>query len=131
MMMMMMMMKIIIERKEMYLIGAAILLINYSCVAITGIATLNTEQDTQYTHKRNTEARSRNSCCRGKATSINIMCVSVALVIRHAMRMRHCDTCIHLGVLYFSTLSHKRHDFRNVKFVEHKMCVLICSTILN
>jgi hypothetical protein len=29
---------------------------------------------------------------------------------------------------YFSTLSHKRHDFREKKIVEHKMCVLIFST---
>jgi hypothetical protein len=52
-------------------------------------------------------------------------CVSVALVIRHAKRMRHtvlshvaCHT-----LLYFSTLSHKRHDFRII-IIEHKTCVL-------
>ena len=32
------------------------------------------------------------------------------------------------GTLYLSTLSHKRHDFRE-KVTEHKMCVLIFSTI--
>ena len=33
---------------------------------------------------------------------------------------------------YFSTLSHKRHDFRGrEKVVEHKMCVPIFSTILS
>jgi hypothetical protein len=33
---------------------------------------------------------------------------------------------------YFSTLSHKRYDFRKKKkkVIEHKMCVLIFSTIL-
>jgi len=30
-------------------------------------------------------------------------------------------------VLYFSTLSHKLHDFR-IKVTEHKMCVAIFST---
>ena len=30
-------------------------------------------------------------------------------------------------LLYFSTLSHKRHDFRK-NVTEHKMCVLIFST---
>jgi len=30
---------------------------------------------------------------------------------------------------YFYTLSHKRHPFREKKVTEHKMCVLIFSTI--
>ena len=50
--------------------------------------------------------------------------VLVALVIRHAMRMRHIVNC---GLQYFSTLSHKRQDLRR-KVTEHKMCVLIVST---
>jgi hypothetical protein len=38
---------------------------------------------------RNTEASSRNHCCRGKATNITYSeCVSVALVIQKAKRMR-------------------------------------------
>jgi len=57
-------------------------------------------------------------------------CVSVALVIRHAMRMIRIMlssvSCLDLS--YFFTLSHKGHDFQNV--IEHKMCVLISSTIL-
>jgi hypothetical protein len=35
-----------------------------------------------------------------------------------------------LAVAYFSTLSHKRHDDHK-KVIEHKMCVLIFSTILS
>ena len=43
----------------------------------------------QYTYKRNTEARSRNHSCRGRAICIAYSdCVSVALVIQRAMRMR-------------------------------------------
>jgi hypothetical protein len=39
--------------------------------------------------QRNIKARSRNHCCRGKAISITYSeCVSVALVIQHARRMR-------------------------------------------
>jgi len=34
------------------------------------------------------------------------------------------------AVQYFSTLSHKRHDFRKT-VTEHKMCILIFSTILS
>ena len=35
------------------------------------------------------------------------------------------------AVQYFSTLSHKRHDFRKKKVIEHKLCVLIfCTTFL-
>ena len=43
---------------------------------------------------RNLEARSRNHCCCGKTISItHSECVSVALCIRHAMRMCHIVIC--------------------------------------
>jgi len=48
------------------------------------------KEDSQCTYKRNIEARSRNHCCRGKATNFTYFeCLPQALVIQHAMRMRH------------------------------------------
>jgi hypothetical protein len=64
---------------------------------------------------RNSEALSRNHCCRGKAISITrCQCVSVVLVIQHAKGMRHIILSIVacLAFSHSSTLSHKQHDFR-------------------
>jgi len=83
-----------------------------------------------YIHKTDTvrnEARSRNFCCHGKPIRITYSeCVSVALVMQHAMRMRRtllppvgCP-----AVSYLSTLSHKQHDFSR-KVAEHKTVVCL------
>jgi hypothetical protein len=71
-----------------------------------------------------TQTLSPNHCCSGKARSITYSeCVSVALVIQHAKRMRHIilSSVARIALPYFSTLSHKRYDFRkkllNIKCV--------------
>ena len=49
------------------------------------------------------------------------MCVFVALGIRYGKRMRRNVVCGLLrSTIFFFTLSHKRHDFIEVKFTEHK-----------
>jgi hypothetical protein len=43
-------------------------------------------------------------------------CVSVALDIQHATRVRHIVICdVSLASLYVYILSHKRHEFREEK----------------
>jgi hypothetical protein len=56
---------------------------------------------------------------------LRIMSVFVALGIYHAMRMRHIVICgLPACTTFFSTLFHKRHDFRK-KIIGHKICILI------
>jgi len=54
-------------------------------------------------------------------------CVFAALGIQHAMRMRHVSSVAGPRLQYFSTLSHKWHDFRKIKLLNIK-CVQIFST---
>jgi hypothetical protein len=54
----------------------------------------------------------------GKSISITCSeCVFVPLVIQHAKRLRSSilSSVACLGLQYFPTLSHKRHDFRGKK----------------
>ena len=77
--------------------------------------------------KRNTEARSYNHCCYGKAICItNCECVFVDLRIQHAKSMRRIILASVTAQLYnvFPRYFKKRHDFRKKKVIEYKTCVL-------
>jgi hypothetical protein len=79
-------------------------------------------------HITYTESRSRYYYCCAKSL-LHIMTVFVALVIQLAKLMRRVilSTLACPGVPYFSTLSHKWHNFRKEVFFYIK-CVLIFST---
>ena len=84
--------------------------------------------------QRNTEARSFNHCCSGKAVSITYSeSVFVALDIQHAMRIRR----VTLSSVAWPTLQFFFPHYlingtifgkRKKKVIEHKLCVLIFST---
>ena len=75
----------------------------------------------------NTETRSYNDCCSGKAISMTYCeCVFVALDIQHAMRVVMFSFVTRPPLQHFSTLSHKRQFQKNV--IEHKICISRFST---
>jgi hypothetical protein len=64
------------------------------------------EQGGQCTYERNTESLSSNYFCSGKAVSISYSeCLSVYLLIQHAMRMRRIisSSVVCVPLPYFST----------------------------
>jgi len=84
--------------------------------------------------QRNNGLRSCYQCCSRKEKSITYsVCVSVALVIQHAVRIRSIilPSVACLTVPYFTTLSYKRYDFSRGgegEVIEYKRSVLIFST---
>jgi hypothetical protein len=69
------------------------------------------------------------SCCSAKAISGTYSeCVFVALFNQHALCMRRILIFGLSGNAQFSALSYKRHDFREKKVTERKMCVCVLFT---
>ena len=78
--------------------------------------------------QRNSEPRSCIHFCSGKAISITCSeCVFVVLGIHHECAYAVLSSVACPILSYFSTISHKRHDFRE-NGTEHKMYVLILTT---
>jgi hypothetical protein len=69
----------------------------------------------------NTEVRSCNHRCSGQEMSITYPeHLFLALVIQHVMSLRHIVICDLPRSTNFSTLSHKRYDFRKKKVLKTK-----------
>jgi hypothetical protein len=70
-----------------------------------------------------------NHCSCGKISITYSECVSIALVIHHAVRMHSIIllSVASLALPYFTTLSHKWHNFLKKKVIKYKMCVLMFS----
>jgi len=83
-------------------------------------------------HKRKIKTISHKKICRGKEGGITCFeCVSVTLLILQAMRVRRSilSAAACPAAQYFSTLSHKQHDFRKKKMMLLKIkCILIFGT---
>jgi hypothetical protein len=77
--------------------------------------------DKQCTYKHNTEAYLCNLFCRGKARSITYsVCVPVALVMQHEMRMcRMVLSCVAVWLRYFPTLEWSRFSEIVIELVSY------------
>jgi hypothetical protein len=77
--------------------------------------------------KHNIAVCSFNHYFSGKARSIAYYeCVFIALVMQHAMHMRHIFICCLPGSKIFFHITHKLYDIRE-KVSDNKMCVVIFS----
>ena len=91
----------------------------------------------QCTYKRNIKARSRKYCCRGKAMRIAYSeCVSAAVVIQHAVRMRlvllsvTCDCTMFFPHFLAKDTTFERKKSLNVKCVFWFSLKLMSETFL-
>jgi len=117
-----------------YLYKGALYLYLFTCV-LECLCHLMFIQDRQLcTYRRYTEARSGNYWCSVKTIIITYsecVCVSIASVIQHAMRLRSTmlSSVACPAVPYFLTISHKRHDFPEEKLLNIKCVLRFSSTI--
>jgi hypothetical protein len=82
---------------------------------IYDISRLRVKQDKHCTFMRNIEVRWHNHCCRRRPISITYFeCVFIALIMQR-VKLMCCimlSSLANLAIPDFSTLFHKRHDFR-------------------
>jgi hypothetical protein len=90
----------------------------------TRIQGVHVYKDAMYV-KRNIVLRSLNQCDRATATCINYISLAYVCGFSYGSRKERAlillSSVVCLVLQYFSTLSHKRRDFRT-KVTEHKMC---------
>ena len=103
---------------------------SFSCFAFPKSVVLMTEPDYCKLNKRSdVHITEPNYCCRWTTTSITYSeCVSVALIIQHAKRMRRTVVCGLFGSTVFSYIVSQMARFSEKNVIECKTCVLIFCT---